>query len=208
MDGFRWMRGARGLGAALVFLGFGAALLAYPAQVQRGLAQSVLYCLASLVPSLFPFMVLASFGVRSGAGEVLGKLLGPVTRRLFRLPRACGATVLLSFLGGYPAGARGVSLLLEQGKITREQAGRMLCFCVAPGAAFVVTFVGWGLLGSLRLGWLLFGAVTLSGLLLGLLTGLGKPVPQEPPPSPPEERAGATMPRLFGIVIPFRRCST
>ena len=98
MDGFRWMRGARGLGAALVFLGFGAALLAYPAQVQRGLAQSVLYCLASLVPSLFPFMVLASFGVRSGAGEVLGKLLGPVTRRLFRLPRACGATVLLSFL--------------------------------------------------------------------------------------------------------------
>ena len=76
MDGFRWMRGARGLGAALVFLGFGAALLAYPAQVQRGLAQSVLYCLASLVPSLFPFMVLASFGVRSGAGEVLGKLLG------------------------------------------------------------------------------------------------------------------------------------
>ena len=67
MEGFRWMRGARGLGAALVFLGFGAALLAYPAQVQRGLAQSVLYCLASLVPSLFPFMVLASFGVRSGA---------------------------------------------------------------------------------------------------------------------------------------------
>ena len=193
MEGFRWMRGARGLGAALVFLGFGAALLAYPAQVQRGLAQSVLYCLASLVPSLFPFMVLASFGVRSGAGEVLGKLLGPVTRRLFRLPRACGATVLLSFLGGYPAGARGVSLLLEQGKITREQAGRMLCFCVAPGAAFVVTFVGWGLLGSLRLGWLLFGAVTLSGLLLGLLTGLGKPVPQEPPPSPPEERAGALI---------------
>ena len=193
MEGFRWMRGARGLGAALVFLGFGAALLAYPAQVQRGLAQSVLYCLASLVPSLFPFMVLASFGVRSGAGEVLGKLLGPVTRRLFRLPRACGATVLLSFLGGYPAGARGVSLLLEQEKITREQAGRMLCFCVAPGAAFVVTFVGWGLLGSLRLGWLLFGAVTLSGLLLGLLTGLGKPVTQEPPPSPPEERAGALI---------------
>ena len=101
--------------------------------------------------------------------------------------------MLLSFLGGYPAGARGVSLLLEQGKITREQAGRMLCFCVAPGAAFVVTFVGWGLLGSLRLGWLLFGAVTLSGLLLGLLTGLGKPALQEPPPSPPEERAGALI---------------
>ena len=107
----------------MVFLGFGAALLAYPAQVQRGLAQSVLYCLASLVPSLFPFMVLASFGVRSGAGEVLGKLLGPVTRRLFRLPRACGATVLLSFLGGYPACSRVISACPSNRETPRAPAG-------------------------------------------------------------------------------------
>lgn len=164
--------------SALAFVTFGAALLLYPAQILDNVTASVLYCLTSLVPSLFPFMVLASFGVRSGAGEVLGRLLSPVTRYVFRLPRICGATLLLSFFGGYPAGARGVSLLLEEGKITREQAGRMMTFCVAPGAAFVVTFLGCGVLGSLQIGWLLFLSVTLAGLLLGCITGLGKPLPE------------------------------
>lgn len=166
--------------SALAFLTFGVALLLYPAQVRDSIAASAFYCLSSLVPSLFPFMVLASFGVRSGAGEALGRVLAPVTCYGFRLPRVCGATLLLSFFGGYPAGARGVSLLLEEGKITQEQAGRMMMFCVAPGPAFVVTFLGCGVLGSLEIGWLLFLSVTLSGLLLGLLSGLGKPLPEEP----------------------------
>ena len=172
----------RALGSTLALVSFGTALLAYPAQVRDSVAQSALYCLVSLTPSLFPFMVAASYGVRSQAGM----LFGPAVRHLFRLPACAGATLLLSFLGGYPAGARGISLLLEQGRLTREQAGRMMLFCVAPGAAFVVTFLGCGALGSLRLGWLLFFAVTLSGLLLGLLTGRGKPLPEKEPPQPGE----------------------
>ena len=176
----------RALGSALALVSFGTALLAYPAQVRDSVAQSALYCLVSLTPSLFPFMVAASYGVRSQAGMLFGRALGPAVRHLFRLPSCAGATLLLSFLGGYPAGARGISLLLEQGRLTREQAGRMMLFCVAPGAAFVVTFLGCGALGSLRLGWLLFFAVTLSGLLLGLLTGLRKPLPEKEPPQPGE----------------------
>lgn len=165
--------------AALSLLALGAGLLLFPGQARESVSKSVLTCLSSLVPSLFPFLVLASLGVRSGAGALLGRLLAPLTRRAFRLPAICGAPLLLSFLGGYPAGARGVSLLLEEKQITREQAGRMMAFCVAPGPAFVVTFVGWGIWGSLERGWLLFAAVTLSGLLLGILSGLGKPFPQE-----------------------------
>lgn len=166
--------------STLAFVTFTAALLVYPAQVRDSVTASTLYCLSSLVPSLFPFMVLSSFGVRSGAGAVLGRVLAPMTRHVFRLPKVCGATLLLSFVGGYPAGARAVSLLLEEGQITREQAARMMTFCVAPGAAFVVTFLGCGVLGDLAVGWLLFFSVTASGLLLGILTGFGKPLPQEP----------------------------
>ena len=134
--------------AVLSLLALGAGLLLFPAQARESVSKSVLTCLSSLVPSLFPFLVLASLGVRSGAGALLGRLLAPLTRHAFRLPAICGAPLLLSFLGGYPAGARGVSLLLEEKQITREQAGRMMAFCVAPGPAFVVTFVGWGHLGE------------------------------------------------------------
>ena len=101
--------------SALAFVTFGAALLLYPAQILDNVTASVLYCLTSLVPSLFPFMVLASFGVRSGAGEVLGRLLSQVTRYVFRLPRICGATLApqlfrrLSCRGArrFPAAGRG-----------------------------------------------------------------------------------------------------
>lgn len=154
------------------------ALIAFPHLVKKSVAESLLYCLTALVPSLFPFMVLTSFAVHSGAGEALGKPFGWIVRYLFRLPEVCAVPILLSFLGGYPAGARGASLLLRQGKISEEQAGRMMLFCVNPGIAFVVTFLGGGILKSFFLGWVLFWAVTLAGILLGILSGLRSPVPE------------------------------
>lgn len=161
------------------------ALLAFPTTVKAAVRDSILYCLTVLIPSLFPFMVLSSLTVLSPAGDALGVPLGPIARWGFRLPGCCAAAVLMGFLGGYPAGARSTALLLEQGKITRRQAGRMMLFCVNPGPAFVVTYLGGSVLGHAQTGWLLFFSVTLSGLLLGLALGLfgGSPPPASPPPS-------------------------
>ena len=81
---------------ALGAVAFGAGLLLYPAHVQESVAASSLYCLTALVPSLFPFMVLSSFGVRSGAGEMLAKLLGPVTLSLIHISVSHPQTLPLS----------------------------------------------------------------------------------------------------------------
>ncbi len=177
--GLKLFRGLPAKLCAFGVLGLAAALLAFPEEIKTGVGQSILYCLTVLAPSLFPFMALVSFTVNSGAGETLGNCFGWLTRRLFRLPEVCTAPILMSFFGGYPAGARGTSLLLEQGKITKQQAGRMMLFCVNPGTAFVVTFLGGGVLGSFRTGWILFFSVTFAGLLLGVLSGLKFPVPQK-----------------------------
>lgn len=173
------LRSASAKFCALALLCMMAALLAFPGEVQDSVAKSVLYCLTVLVPSLFPFMALVSFAVLSGAGEALGGCLGFLCRHVFRLPSVCAMPILMSFIGGYPAGARGASLLLEQKKITEEQAGRMMLFCVNPGIAFVVTYLGGTVLHSFRIGWILFFSVTLSGLLLGVVSGLGIPCPEK-----------------------------
>lgn len=170
-----------------------AALLLFPDAVRSSTAAGISYCLSVLVPSLFSFMALSSFAVNSPAAQVLGRPFGPIVRYVFRLPSCCALPILMSFIGGYPAGARSVSLLLEQGRITQAQAGRMMLFCVNPGLAFVVSFLGGGVLGSVRLGWLLFFAVTLSGLLLGILTALPVPIPQNEPASHFGSHAGALM---------------
>lgn len=179
LKGRALLRDPSGKFCALAFLCMTAALLAFPKEVQNSVGKSILYCLTVLTPSLFPFMALTGFAVNSGAGEVLGGCLGFLSRYVFRLPDICTAPIFMSFIGGYPAGARGASLLLEQGKITEKQAGRMMLFCVNPGIAFVVTFLGGTVLYSFRTGWLLFFAVTLSGILLGILSGLRTPVPEK-----------------------------
>ena len=163
--------------SAFLFLSVMAALLTFPLAVQNAVKNSTLYCLTVLTPSLFPFLALTSFAVHSGASELLGNRLGFLSRYVFRLPPVCAVPILMSFIGGYPAGAKAASLLLEQGKIDEEQAGRMMLFCVNPGIAFVVTFLGGAVLGSFRTGWLLFFAVTISGILLGILAGIPHPVP-------------------------------
>lgn len=179
--------------SALGFLLALAALLAYPRLVKAAMAGSISYCLTVLVPTLFPYMALACYAVNSPASAFLARPLGGIVRRLFRLPGCCGAAVLMSFVGGYPAGAKGAAMLLERGSITRRQAGHMLMFCVNPGPAFVVVFLGIGVLGSARLGWLLFLSVTLSGLLLGVVTALGTSRPSRDTAEVPADSAGALV---------------
>lgn len=163
--------------SAALFLSFALALILYPGAVQSAAGSSISYCLTVLVPSLFPFMALACYAVESPAASALGRPLGPLVRRVFRLPGCCAAPILMSFIGGYPAGARGASLLLEEGLVTREQAGRMMLFCVNPGLAFTVTYLGVGVFGSARVGWRLFLAVTLTAVLMGTATGLRAEAP-------------------------------
>ena len=63
---------AKFCGAA--FLALGAALLAFPKEVQEATLSSVIYCLTVLVPSLFPFMALSVFVVKSGLAASMGRL--------------------------------------------------------------------------------------------------------------------------------------
>lgn len=63
-----------------------AALLLWPAASAQGMAQGISLCLETLVPSLFPFMVLADYLSASGLGESVGKRFHKLTQRLFALP--------------------------------------------------------------------------------------------------------------------------
>ncbi|WP_099204050.1 hypothetical protein [Scatolibacter rhodanostii] len=158
---------------------FGAGLLLFPEPIKIAVSNSLLYCLKVLVPTLFPFVALSSYAVHSGAASSFGKVLGLGTKYLFRLPKIATSTLILGFIGGYPSGAAGISSLLKSGYITKKQAGRMLLFCINPGVAFVVSFLGAGLLKNGQVGLFLFIAVTVSGILLGMVTAFFDKIPQD-----------------------------
>ena len=171
----------------LVFAAVAAALaaagiLCFPGQCAQGAKRGLSFCGNILIPSIFPFLVLSVFVVKSGVSKALSRLLDPVTKRLFRLPGSAGATVLIGLTGGYPSGARGIKALLDSGEITQKQARRMLCFTVGAGPAFVISVTGSGLLGSVQTGIILFISQLSAALVLGILVGLfarGEEAPAE-----------------------------
>lgn len=167
------------------------AVLGFSRSVQAAVKSSISYCLSVLVPSLFPFMVIANLAVSSNACRVVSRWFGWAVRWVFRLPDECASAVIFGLIGGYPTGAAAAAVLLRQGKINEEQAGRLLLFCVSPGIAFSVTFLGGTVLGSTRVGWRLFAAVTLAAVACGTLAAIAKPVPKRERSNEPAPVNGA-----------------
>lgn len=161
-----------------IILAFGAGLIIFPDQIKLNISESLMHCLKVLVPTLFPFVALSSYAVYSGAADTLGQIFGVLTKYVFRLPKIASSTLILGFIGGYPSGAAGISSLLKNGSLTEKQAGRMLLFCVNPGVAFVISFLGAGLMRNQTVGLHLFLSVTISGLLIGIVTAFFDKIPE------------------------------
>lgn len=149
-------------------------LLTFSAEVSESVRQSIKICMDILVPSLFPFMFLSIFIVKSGLADFFGKWLEPLFRTVFKLPgSACGA-MLTAFIGGYPAGAKSVAELYRNGSITLAQARRMVNFCFCAGPAFMVGTVGGVYLGFPKIGLIMMIAQIIGAIILALFLSFGK----------------------------------
>lgn len=140
------------------------------AEVSAGLT----VCGNVLIPSLFPFMMLSSFAVKSNVFGSINRFVAPFMRKIFRLPGECFSCLFFGFIGGYPVGATIISGLYEQKKITEKDAKHMLSFCVNAGPAFVVTAAGEMMLGSEKAGVVMLISVCFSSVLTGVIYALFK----------------------------------
>ena len=159
-------------------------LLVFSKEVGLGIRFGMERCATVLIPSLFPFMVLSIFLSLAEVSTVLARPLGWISERCFALPRDMGILVLLSFIGGYPVGARMVSSLYSQRRIEKETAERMLCFCVNAGPSFVISAVGAGMLQDKVAGVVLLCSQVCASLLVGIASARGAKVPRQRTKSP------------------------
>ncbi len=126
-------------------------------------------CARVIVPSLFPFLILSELLVSTSFTEGMIRRLSRPIGRLFGLsPSGCCA-VLLGILCGFPVGAKCISSAYDQGKLTREEAERALCFSNTPSPAFLVGVVGVSLWSDRRIGWTLYMIAITVNLASGIL---------------------------------------
>ena len=95
----------------------------------------------NMIPSLFPFMVLSGFMIRSGLSLKIGQWMQPVLGILFRLPSHMLYAIFMGFLCGFPMGAKIVADMLEKEQITLNEGEYLLAFCNNIGPLYMLGYV-------------------------------------------------------------------
>ncbi len=145
-------------------------LLMYPQAAFNGVTKGIDICLETVIPSLFPFLVISAVTYDLGIFSFFSSKAERLMRFIFNLPSVAFPVILMSLLGGFPVGATLIEKSYDSGLISRTQAQRMLLFCVNPGPAFVVSTIGYAVIGSAQTGWIIYISVTLSSLIIGILS--------------------------------------
>ena len=142
--------------------------LADTVRVRQAASDALRLCAASVIPALFPFLVVTGLLMSLGFGAWASPYLAPLMTDLYRLPGSAGSALLLGFLGGYPVGARTAADLYRLGYLTQDETERLLTFCNNANPAFFISVLGMGVFHSARAGIRLLLIHILSALLTGL----------------------------------------
>lgn len=134
-----------------------------------GASKGLLICSEIVIPSLFPFAALTLFLFNCGVLKHVEKVISPISKPLFGLSGKCFCIMLMSFLGGFPVGAKLINELVREKSISRNTALRMLSYSVNPGPAFVIIGIGQTLLNSTVAGTIIYFSGVISSLLMCIM---------------------------------------
>ena len=141
-------------------------LIVYSKYVSEAVLRSVKRCVGVIVPSLFAFMALSGFMIRSGVITYISKPFDLTVGKLLKLPAGTSGLLLISNIAGYPVGASMLADAVRKGKIDRRCAEIMSVFCYAGGPAYLINAVGTGIFGSKKAGLSVFLSILTANLLL------------------------------------------
>ncbi|MDD6275686.1 MAG: hypothetical protein PUB20_02520 [Clostridia bacterium] len=149
-----------------------AAFFYSPSTMIEGMRKGLSICGSTVIPSLFPFTVLADYLISSGLSDRIGRAASLPVKRIFHLPGCCACVIITGLFAGFPVGAKMTQQLRESGRISEKEGRRILLLCVNGGPAFVISSVGVSMLSSFRAGVILYASLCLASLIIGILSGL------------------------------------
>lgn len=144
-------------------------MLRFPETCFQGASAGLLLWFRTVLPTLFPFIVITSLLVRTRAVEGISRILSPMICPLFGVSEASSFAVLGGFLCGYPMGAKITSDLLDEGYISRKEGNYLLSFCNNTSPMFVISYIVLQNLRRPELGIISLGIMMASPVLLSFL---------------------------------------
>jgi len=141
----------------------------FSSKVKQGVLDAVDICLGSIIPSLFPMLVLSTFLTLTGIPEKLKRLIFFPVGKITGLSADAAESFIFGATAGYPVGVKTAYYLYRKKRIGLKQAGKAALININPGLAFSVIVTGKIMFGSALTGLTLYISVTAANLLLGFL---------------------------------------
>jgi len=123
----------------------------------------------SVVPSLFPFFIATELLSHTNIPFLLGRFLNRFMKPFFNVPGISVFPFIMGIISGYPIGAKIVTNLKKQEKITSTEAERLIAYVNNSSPLFIIGTIGIGLFKNLQIGLLLFLTHILSSLSVGFI---------------------------------------
>ncbi|MDZ4991492.1 sporulation integral membrane protein YlbJ [Clostridium perfringens] len=124
----------------------------------------------SVLPTMFPFMVICNMIINLDGIKLYSKILGPILCKPLGLSYPCSFALVASFLCGYPLGAKYSTDLYKKGIIEYDEFSRLINIASNIGPLFLLGAVGTSMLGNSTLGYLLLIPSYLSVFIMGIIT--------------------------------------
>ncbi len=116
-------------------------MLLFPAPVLKGAGKGLLLWFHTVLPTLFPFILICNLLIQTKAINILLYITRPLFCRFFRVSPYGSFAVLSGFLCGYPMGAKVTADLYRQGSISKKEASYLLTFCNNTSPMFILSFL-------------------------------------------------------------------
>ena len=144
------------------------AVFLFPSEVSNGIRRALSLAYQSLVPALFPFMILSDL-LLSIDWRFFDQIIGTRIGKLFGVSPIAARVIIIGCLSGFPIGAKLCADLYRQGKLSESEAQTTLHLASFCSPAFIIMGIGRGVLDSASLGTKIYWIILFSHLLSGLI---------------------------------------
>ncbi len=134
-------------------------------------------CYFSIIPSVFPFMIISDIMLSYMHFERVGFIRSAFSK-IFKINGYAISAFICGALCGFPIGVKIARDFYECGIISRDECERLIGFSNHASPAFVISAVGFGMRGSIADGVVLYVVSILSSVIISMLL-TPKKQPQE-----------------------------
>ena len=116
-------------------------MLFFPVETFDGSLSGLLLWFQTVLPTLLPFSIVSNILITTNGALWISRIFAPVISFIFGVSQTSCYAILVGFLCGYPMGAKTVSDLVVQNKLSREEGQYLLSFCNNTSPMFIISYI-------------------------------------------------------------------